>query len=378
MGGTPHRRQGLARLLACCQPHWARAVLNDPVPGPPGELVPGDLELFAACPAQVLAVFPTHLARPQEEPRETLRDFARQLIHASRTLDLPIALVVGMQYQPEGDANLAVERARWLLEDLPQGLAAVTAFTLRSRIKVDTLNAAHTLALQMGAPALTWIDDDVSLDPGGLTALCSTWLDPGFAACDAFGLKRVAIRSQNWLARINAVRRSFARDQKHPFGCSILLRTASDAWPLARWSDDTWLAAALIDPAAADPFHRSHVVMSHAVYYQVPEGFIYAISRIRRIHNHQLMVLSAVTPEQGAIYMTQAMFGGVFARRSRGLKGMAGLLLSLAMQSTSMVLWLLRAGWYLFRGALNWPVQRPPWAVEDRYLRPAAPPDTVV
>lgn len=361
----------LGRWIAACQPYWRAGMENDPLPDPPIAMREGALEAMRSTSLDALAVFPTHVGRPVAEARETLCDYAAQLTEAARSLNLRIGLVVGVQYRDPGKVEAARAFIVELLRGLPEGLAFVEAMLLCSRIKPDTLNAAYEIAQSSGARWQLWIDDDVTLADGAMTALLAAAEAHREEDIWTFGLRRTAIRSENWLSKLNALRRRHARGQLHPFGCSMLVRTSARVWPILRWSDDTWLAARVIDPVAPVAFHRSLVVDSHDVRYGVPEGLRYAWSRIRRIHANQIMTLAELDPLQGQRYVTSAMFGGIFGRGG-GLSPIPGVLLSLGMQSLAISLWFSRAHWIALRGLLRWPVKRPPWAVGDKYLRPGA------
>jgi|GEM_PF-4466941 len=361
----------LGRWITAFQPLWRAGMENDPLPDPPIEHTPGSLALFRATSLDVLAVYPTHIGRPVEEARKILHVFAGQLADAAESLDLPIGLVLGVQFQHPADLDQAHAFAEALLDGLPVGLNATVALLIRSRIKTDTINAAFELATSTGARWQTWIDDDITLAEGGLTALLAAARDHEQEEIWTFGLTRTSIRGADMLSGMTTLRRRHNRGQPYPIGCSVLVRTDAPVWPIPRWSDDSWLAARIIDPVAPRPFRRSLIVETHDVKQQVPEGLGYAWSRVRRIHTNQIMILSILDPLQGQRYMMSGMFGGIFGRGG-GVKAIPGILVSLAMQSVAISMWLMRAHFIALRGALHMPVKRPPWAVGDKYVRPAS------
>lgn len=369
MGAPVARTTPLGRLIRWCQPWWKRAVENDPEPPPPEWPDPEALAVLSAVGVQVLAILPTHIGRPIDAVRESLAEYADQLAAAAAELELAIGLVVGVQYRDPAQIAQAVPFARALCADLPVNLF-IAPMLLRSRIKVDTINAAAAIGIACNATWVLWIDDDITLDAGGLTALLRAAGERRGEDIWTFGLQRVPVRTADWVAQATATRRQFARRQRYPIGCCCLVRLDAPVWPLLRWSDDTWLAARVVDPEASDPYWRSCIVTTHAVFQQVAAGWKYSWSRIRRIQTNQVMTLAALEAEQAARYATSGMFGGVVYRSGSGMKGLLAYLLSLGIQSLSITVWIGRATWLLLRGMTGRPIRRPAWAVGDRLVRP--------
>lgn len=342
---------------------------NDPEPPPPEWPHREAQAVLSAAGVQVLAILPSHIGRPFEAVRESLVEYADQLAAAAEELELAIGLIVGIQYREPAQYGQAAAFAQALCVDLPANLFVVPML-LRSRIKVDTLNAAAAVGTACNATWMLWIDDDITLDAGGLTALLRAAGERRGEDLWTLGLQRVPVRTADWVAQATATRRQFARRQRYPIGCCCLVRLDAPVWPLLRWSDDTWLAARVVDPEASDPYRRSCIVTTHAVYQQVAAGWKYSWSRIRRIQTNQVMTLAALEPEQAARYATSGMFGGLVYRSGRGLKGLLAYLLSLGIQSLSITVWIGRATWLLLRGMAGRPMRRPAWAVGDRLARP--------
>lgn len=342
---------------------------NDPEPPPPGWPDPDALVALHAADVRLLAILPTHIGRPIDAVRESLVEYTDQLAVAAEVLGLAIGLVVGVQYRDPAQIDQAGAFARALCADLPANLFAVPML-LRSRIKVDTINAAAAVGIACEATWMLWIDDDITMDAGGLTALLRVAEERRGEEVWTFGLQRVPVRSADWVAQATATRRQFARRQRYPYGCCCLVRLDAPVWPLLRWSDDTWLAARVVDPQASDPYRRACIITSHAVYAEVPAGWNYSWSRIRRIQTNQVMTLAALDPEQAARYATAGMFGGVVYRPGSGFKRWLAYLLSLGIQGLSIAVWIGRASWLLLRGMTGRPVRRPAWAVGDRLARP--------
>ncbi|MEO7995393.1 MAG: hypothetical protein ABI743_13430, partial [bacterium] len=110
-------------------------------------------------------------------------------------------------------------------------------------------------------------------------------------------------------------------------------------------------------------------------HFVLPDSLRYSMSRARRIHIHQIIVLPLLTPAQMEVFFTGWLFGGVFPSRVDA-RAWLGLLIALPMQIGNFVLWSGQATYLLIRGALNKPIPHPSWAVGDKYLSPLANPGT--
>ncbi|WP_404478521.1 hypothetical protein [Novosphingobium sp. BL-52-GroH] len=330
------------------------ASMADVLPHPPGLAAQQDVWEPSHRPQFVL-LFPTHLASDQVHVAERLVMLAAALERAPRASDL--LLCIAVQYRDAASRAAAVEFASRLEDAVRLSGLHVVKVALESRLKVDSINWAWASIARDRATWLGWIDDDVHVEPGGVTALIN--------ACEAAPLDVVAVglnkRAQTrptLTSRILKERREALGALRYPHGCCVCVRSSAGLLPIPRdVSDDGWIAAKLVTLDPADPFSRAIVLKEPRVCYWTCPDFRTQLVRIRRIYiDSYIILLKHLSPEHRKVFMEQVLF-----RRRSGMTVKQVLLWPIS-QGVPRLMWLSLGASIWARARLNRPMKWPAWS----------------
>lgn len=236
--------------------------------------------------------------------------------------ELPLTWWIGMQHGP-GRQRAAVERLAAMIHQARTPRRGVVGFCLSATGKLQTTNAAITLAAPWSPRAWLWLDDDVLLEPECLLRLTRRFVATGMRG--AMGARVRVHSSGHWSARaLQVFSRHTAPRHAVPQACCELVaaQVVEPLIPHRTGADDGFVLFQLLRPHSSDPF-RDLVIVEEAVCHVVRGGGAGALSaRFRRaMFGHVLHVAEYPWPT-AQVYLRDQLLHGLWPLAGWGTGGM--------------------------------------------------------
>lgn len=323
-------------------------------------------------------IAPSYVARAVwDEQRTGMERLLDRIAEAARAHPgVAVVCLLGMQWSALGEEAEAVRRLELLLRRAQVRTPELRCcgLVLRGPGKPRTLNAGITVAESLGCAGIGWVDDDVTLEPGCLTALVRGFLDGDCRA--AVGATKVPRATRHLTSRLlHRAKAVAAPATSYPHGCCMLVPAAvvAGGLPDRYVSDDGYVCFRLLDPDRADPLHQLRLVPGARCHYHVAGPAGETRRRIRRLLLNHLIDLADWPLPVARCYFGRILFRGMWPlTRWDGSRPVAGAL------GNALIKWLyfcwfsaVAAELYL-RGLLGRPLRRVGWAPYSAGRAPAA------
>ncbi len=248
-----------------------------------------------------------------EQQLPAMRQYFGQLAAlAASEPSLPLTGIVVMQRKP-GQKAEALRRLEAIRHLMPSTVNILLLSIVAQR-KMMSLNCMIAIANRARARAVGWIDDDIVLSDGALTALWRELAAAGYRG--AVGPRKIGRPMKNVSSRVVFGFKSVtAPATNYPHGCCLLVDAAvvgrGIPWKYA--SDDGFVCFELLRPEASDPMHLLRICESATCYHDVGAPTFRANwTRVRRMQLNHLIMMASYPTAVGRYYFRNILFPGLW------------------------------------------------------------------
>lgn len=322
----------------------------------------------------IALVLPTYVSRMSlAKLEESVTLAARRLNEAAAIVSVPLLFFVAIQWD-DCQEREAYQRL-FALEALisPASAVAFVGLTLPRAGKAASLNQVFGLAGDLGLAAVSWIDDDVYLNPACLANLYSRFLEKRRGAV---GARKVPHGRAHRASRVLKWAKDHVRTpgRGYPHGCCMIVASATVAGgiPPRYVCDDDYFCFMLLSPGCPDLLADLEVLPTSVCHHTVggPAPEIYR--RIRRSLLTANVMMADFGPPKSAAFFREVQFFGLWPLApfdwSRGF--WLGIL-KLSLKSLYFA-WFCAVGVELFlRGLAGRPLRAIEWSAYSQYDAPS-------
>lgn len=269
-------------------------------------LKPGDET--AIPPAEVIVILPTTLSRLDDDQfAHSIEQLLARLRETQRAHQLSAGLVVLTQVGSSEEFEIA-RRRRYLVGDAPD--VSATFIVSQGSGKLPALNLVLDL-LPSATRYVGWVDDDVDIEPMGVTHLTARLAELDAPA--AVGARKVPHVSGHATSEaMSKAKGLMPSAMNYPHGCAMMVTrdVVASGIPTRYASDDGWVCFQLLRPDRPDPFESLKIEDSAAVHYTVAGDFWSTVRRLRRQRIGQLLLMADAPADIAWCYVRHCFLVG--------------------------------------------------------------------
>lgn len=228
--------------------------------------------------------------------------------------DLPLLVVVGMQWQGE-EHDEAVRRLEELGEVVARGgVGSYLGLCVPGPGKNRTINASLGATASLDLLGWFWTDDDAKWSPGCFRRLVTEFLKRGCRGAVGAQIIVRADRGEKWTERVSWAKKVTTLQRPYPFASCMIVAPSVIAGgiPKRRYSDDGFVFFRLLRPRDGDPLHDLSIVTDAVCHLSTENRPRNVLRRWRRLIYSHLISLSDETSDNARYYFRQVLFYGLW------------------------------------------------------------------